>query len=312
VPTEDNLHGQFILFMDKWKIAEEFKRIQDEICWGLEAEDGNAKFSEDAWTHTTGGGGRTRVLTGGRVFEKGGVNFSAVEGNLPTFMKDKVHEDATQFFATGVSIVIHPESPAVPIIHMNIRYFETDAGDAWFGGGIDLTPIYVNDEQSRHFHSCLKEVCDEFNADYYRRFKQWADDYFFITHRNETRGIGGIFFDYLRPDDVVSKDRLFEFVVSVGDTFLKAYIPIVNANKHLPFNEQNKQWQLVRRGRYVEFNLVYDRGTRFGLETGGRIESILMSLPQHASWIYNHQVADSSEEFATSSKLRKGIDWVNM
>ncbi|MFM9005527.1 MAG: oxygen-dependent coproporphyrinogen oxidase [Flavobacteriales bacterium] len=295
--------------MDKWKIAEEFKRIQDEICLGLEAEDGAAKFMEDAWTHSSGGGGRTRVISGGGVFEKGGVNFSAVEGSLPVFMKDKVNEGASQFFATGVSIVIHPASPMVPIIHMNIRYFETDAGDAWFGGGIDLTPIYVNDEQARYFHACLKEVCDQYNADYYPRFKQWADDYFFITHRNETRGIGGVFFDYLRPDEHVTKERLFEFVVSVGDTFLKAYRPIVNANKPLAFNEHNKQWQLIRRGRYVEFNLVYDRGTRFGLETGGRIESILMSLPEHASWIYNHALAEDSEEYATWKKLRKGIDW---
>lgn len=297
--------------MDKWKIAEEFKRIQDEICFGLEEEDGKAKFLEDAWTHSSGGGGRTRVIAGGRVFEKGGVNFSAVEGSLPAFMKDKVDAQAKSFFATGVSIVIHPNSPMVPIIHMNIRYFETDAGDAWFGGGIDLTPIYVDNDQAQYFHSCMKEVCDTYSNDYYTRFKQWADDYFFISHRNETRGIGGIFFDYLRPNDTMTKQRLFEFVVAVGDTFLKAYRPIVNRNKLLPFSEQNKQWQLIRRGRYVEFNLVYDRGTRFGLETGGRIESILMSLPEHASWIYNHQVSEGTEEYATWSKLRKGINWVN-
>jgi len=295
--------------IEKNAIADEFRKIQDEICRGLELEDGKAIFSEDAWSHANGGGGRTRVLAGGNVFEKGGVNFSAVEGELPVFMKDKVTEGATRFFATGVSIVIHPFSPMVPIIHMNIRYFETDAGDSWFGGGIDLTPIYVNDEQAHFFHSKMKEVCDRYNPDFYSRFKNWADDYFFITHRNETRGIGGIFFDYVRPTESLSKEDAFRFVADVGRTFLKAYLPIVASNKSLAFSEQNRQWQLIRRGRYVEFNLVYDRGTRFGLETGGRIESILMSLPEHASWVYNHIPNEGSPEANTQSKLVKGIQW---
>ena len=295
--------------IEKNAIADEFRKIQDEICRGLELEDGKAIFSEDAWSHANGGGGRTRVLAGGNVFEKGGVNFSAVEGELPVFMKDKVTEGATRFFATGVSIVIHPFSPMVPIIHMNIRYFETDAGDSWFGGGIDLTPIYVNDEQAHFFHSKMKEVCDRYNPDFYSRFKNWADDYFFIAHRNETRGIGGIFFDYVRPTESLSKEDAFRFVADVGRTFLKAYLPIVASNKSLAFSEQNRQWQLIRRGRYVEFNLVYDRGTRFGLETGGRIESILMSLPEHASWVYNHIPNEGSPEANTQSKLVKGIQW---
>jgi len=295
--------------IEKNAIADEFRKIQDEICRGLELEDGKATFSEDAWSHSNGGGGRTRVLAGGNVFEKGGVNFSAVEGELPVFMKDKVTEGATRFFATGVSIVIHPFSPMVPIIHMNIRYFETDAGDSWFGGGIDLTPIYVNDEQAHFFHSKMKEVCDRYNPDFYSRFKNWADDYFFIAHRNETRGIGGIFFDYVRPTESLSKEDAFRFVADVGRTFLKAYLPIVASNKSLAFSEQNRQWQLIRRGRYVEFNLVYDRGTRFGLETGGRIESILMSLPEHASWVYNHIPNEGSPEANTQSKLVKGIQW---
>jgi coproporphyrinogen III oxidase len=297
--------------IEKSVIADEFRKIQDEICRGLELEDGKAIFSEDAWSHANGGGGRTRVISRGNVFEKGGVNFSAVEGDLPIFMKDKVAESATRFFATGVSIVIHPFSPMVPIIHMNIRYFETDAGDSWFGGGIDLTPIYVNDEQAHFFHSKMKEVCDRYNSEYYPRFKNWADDYFFITHRNETRGIGGIFFDYVRPTESLSKEDAFGFVADVGRTFLKAYLPIVASNKSLAFSEQNKQWQLIRRGRYVEFNLVYDRGTRFGLETGGRIESILMSLPEHASWVYNHIPDEGSPEANTQSKLVKGIQWVS-
>jgi coproporphyrinogen III oxidase len=296
--------------VDKNRIADEFRLIQDEICRGLEAEDGRSKFQEDAWSHTTGGGGRTRVIEQGNVIEKGGVNFSAVEGKLPPFMKDKVSAEASSFFATGVSIVIHPQSPMVPIIHMNIRYFETDAGDCWFGGGIDLTPIYVNDQQARFFHECMKNVCDAFNGEYYPKFKQWADDYFYITHRHETRGIGGIFFDYLRPQTGTTKEQLFEFVASVGRTFLKAYLPIVKENKEIAFSESNKQWQLLRRGRYVEFNLVYDRGTRFGLETGGRIESILMSLPEHASWVYNHVPGDGTPEADTISKLRKGVNWL--
>lgn len=296
--------------VDRNSIAEEFRRIQDEICIGLETEDGKATFLEDAWTHANGGGGRTRVLANGHVIEKGGVNFSAVEGELPVFMKDKVNAQATRFFATGVSIVIHPYSPMVPIIHMNIRYFETNAGDSWFGGGIDLTPIYVNDEQAQAFHTKMKDVCDRYSPVFYPRFKAWADDYFFITHRNETRGIGGIFFDYLRPSEVLSQAELFHFVADVGRTFLKAYLPIVSANKTMSFTDQNKQWQLLRRGRYVEFNLVYDRGTRFGLETGGRIESILMSLPEHASWLYNHIPSEGSEEAVTLTRLKKGIEWV--
>jgi coproporphyrinogen III oxidase len=223
-----------------------------------------------------------------------------------------VNAGATRFFATGVSIVIHPASPMVPIIHMNIRYFETDAGDAWFGGGIDLTPIYVNEAQASFFHLQLKDVCDRYSSDFYPKFKTWADDYFFITHRNETRGIGGIFFDYLRPSETLSKEFLLRFVADVGRTFLRAYLPIVAANKLLEYTDEHKQWQWVRRGRYVEFNLVYDRGTRFGLETGGRIESILMSLPEHASWIYNHIPQTDSEEAHTLAKLKKGIDWVSL
>lgn len=296
---------------DKNQIAETFRRIQDEICSGLEEEDGKAVFSEDAWTHESGGGGRTRVIAHGNVFEKGGVNFSAVEGSLPVFMKDKVDASASRFFATGVSIVIHPYSPLVPIIHMNIRYFETDAGDAWFGGGIDLTPIYVNPSQAKFFHQTMKDVCDRHGDSYYERFKAWADEYFFIRHRNETRGVGGIFFDYLRPDLVNTKENLFAFVSDVGRTFLKAYLPIVRSNKSLGYTESHKQWQLLRRGRYVEFNLVYDRGTRFGLETAGRIESILMSLPEHASWLYNHKPEEGSQEADTLDFLKKDIVWIN-
>jgi len=294
----------------KEAVASAFQNIQTAICEGLEQVDGKASFSKEEWQMASGGGGLTRVIANGNVFEKGGVNFSAVQGKLPAFMKDKVSAGATDFFATGMSIVIHPFSPQIPIIHANIRYFETNAGDAWFGGGIDLTPIYVNEEQTKFFHTRLKETCEQYNPEYYPKFKQWADDYFFITHRNETRGVGGIFFDYLKGDDNTSLDEIFEFVKAVGNTFLKAYVPIAEKNKTISFTDEQKKWQLIRRGRYVEFNLVYDRGTRFGLETGGRIESILMSLPENASWIYNHKPEEGSEEEKTLQLLKKGVDWV--
>jgi len=285
-------------------ISDFMKTLQDEICNGLELEDGVQKFQEDVWTHETGGGGRSRVIQHGNVFEKGGVNFSAVEGEMPEFMKERVNPNAKTFFATGVSLVIHPENPMVPIVHMNVRYFETDTGESWFGGGIDLTPIYVSEEQTLFFHEKMKETCDQFDPTYYPKFKVWADEYFFNKHRKETRGVGGIFFDYLKPDDNKTKEDYFEFVKAVGRTFLKAYRPIVEANKDKAYTEQNKKWQLIRRGRYVEFNLVYDRGTRFGLETGGRIESILMSLPEHASWVYNYVPEPGSEEEKTQRALR--------
>ena len=291
-------------------IAEEFKRIQDEICAGLELEDGGATFQEDLWSHQHGGGGRTRVIQHGHFIEKGGVNFSAVEGKLPEFMRERLGGAATSFFATGVSIVIHPFSPLVPIIHSNIRYFEANTGECWFGGGIDLTPIYVEPSQASAFHQVLKATCDQFDSVYYKEFKRWADDYFFIQHRQETRGIGGVFFDYLKPNDSKNKQDLFEFVQAIGRSFLRAYLPIVSVNKALAFTDDQKKWQLIRRGRYVEFNLVYDRGTRFGLETSGRIESILMSLPEHASWIYNHQPQPGSPEEKTLLQLKKGIEWV--
>ncbi|MFM7813949.1 MAG: oxygen-dependent coproporphyrinogen oxidase [Flavobacteriales bacterium] len=291
-------------------IVEAFKKIQDEICFGLEGEDGLAKFHQDIWTHPAGGGGRTRIIQHGNVFEKGGVNFSAVEGDLPAFMIERLNAEARTFFATGVSIVIHPQSPLVPIVHMNIRYFEANTGESWFGGGIDLTPIYVDVKQAKAFHEVLKATCDRFDSDYYTDFKRWADDYFFIKHRNETRGIGGVFFDYLRPSEQKSKDELFAFTQAIGHSFLKAYLPIVASNKELSYNDQQKQWQMMRRGRYVEFNLVYDRGTRFGLETSGRIESILMSLPEQAGWTYNFVPAAGSEEEKTLLHLKKGIHWL--
>ncbi|MCC6601128.1 MAG: oxygen-dependent coproporphyrinogen oxidase [Crocinitomicaceae bacterium] len=285
------------------------KNLQDEICTGLEAADGSSLFSEDSWLHPSGGGGRSRVIADGRIFDKGGVNFSAVEGDMPAYISEQSNTDAKKFFATGVSIVIHPKSPMVPIIHMNVRYFESENGKCWFGGGIDLTPIYVVPEQSSLFHRQLKKICDKFSPTFYPDFKKAADEYFFIRHRNETRGIGGIFYDYLKPSAEFSTETLFTFMQEVGNAFLKTYLPIVEKNKNLPFTEAEKHWQLIRRGRYVEYNLVYDRGTRFGLETGGRTESILMSLPRYASWEYQYTPAPGSMEEATVSFLKKEIEW---
>lgn len=297
-------------------IATWLRDLQDRICGALEMADGSAIFQEDNWTRTEGGGGRTRIIRDGAVLEKGGVLFSAVEGEAPAFLfSEKEHSLAggdakrPQFFATGVSIVIHPQSPMVPIIHMNIRYFEMDNGVKWLGGGIDLTPHYIVEEDARFFHSELKKVCDRHHASYYPKFKAWADDYFFIQHRKETRGIGGIFFDRLTSDAEMSFEKNLNFWKEVGEAFAPTYTELIRRNKDKTFTEKNKQWQLLRRGRYVEFNLVYDKGTKFGLETNGRVESILMSLPKTAGWEYDFQPEKNSEEEKTLSLLRKGINW---
>jgi coproporphyrinogen III oxidase len=297
--------------LSKEAIETYFVNLQDEICRGLEKADGKGKFEEDLWKRHEGGGGRTRTFSNGNVIEKGGVNFSAVDGPCPDFLRKeaglKENEEAT-FYATGVSLVIHPINPMVPIIHMNVRYLK--AGNLeWFGGGIDLTPHYIVEEDAQFFHNHLKSVCDEHNTTYYPDFKKWADDYFFIQHRNETRGIGGIFFDRLSAKDSITIEDRFKFVQAVGNSFLPAYIPLIEKNKDKPYTEANKQWQLLRRGRYVEFNLVYDRGTKFGLLTKGRTESILMSLPPTANWEYANQPEKGSAEEKTLSLLKKGIEW---
>ncbi|MFC5270149.1 oxygen-dependent coproporphyrinogen oxidase [Adhaeribacter terreus] len=288
------------------------RRFQDDLCAALETCDGKAKFHEDLWQHHTGGGGRTRVIQKGNVFEKGGVNFSAVTGSLPENAAKALHLPDPNYFATGVSVVIHPENPMVPITHMNVRYFEAGNGDAWFGGGIDLTPIYVNKAQGKFFHEQLKNVCDKHHESYYPEFKKWADDYFYITHRQETRGIGGVFADRLMATENISLQDRFNFIQDLAYTFGPTYTQIVNENRELPYTEREKQWQLLRRGRYVEFNLAIDRGTKFGLETSGRIESILMSLPNLAGWEYNFKPEPGSLEAETQSLLKKDIDWVNV
>jgi coproporphyrinogen III oxidase len=296
-----------------------FKDLQDRICRAIEKEDGTGNFHEDQWEHHSGGGGRTRLIENGSVIEKGGVNFSSVRGEVHPRLRQQMNlgeTDDFHFTATGVSIVMHPKSPKVPIIHMNVRYFELSNGTCWFGGGIDLTPHYVVEEDARFFHNRLKNACDKHHPAFYPKFKTWADDYFYLPHRDETRGIGGIFFDYLKPNEPgngqnLSKEALFEFVKEVGETFAPVYTSLMAKHRDDAFTDQEKQWQFLRRGRYVEFNLVWDRGTKFGLETNGRTESILMSLPPQANWAYNLQPETGSAEAATLSLLKKGIDWVS-
>ena len=307
--------------INKETISDWLKGLQDSICNAIEIADGGSKFIEENWTREQGGGGRTRILKEGNVIEKGGVLFSAVSGDAPDFLfKEKEHSPSTtsplerelkpQFFATGVSIVIHPKNPMVPIIHMNIRYFEMTGGVKWLGGGIDLTPHYIFEDDAKFFHNELKKVCDKHHPDYYSKFKKWADDYFYINHRKETRGIGGIFFDRLNSDSEMSFEKNFAFWQDVGKAFAPTYVELIQRNKNKTFTEKNKQWQLLRRGRYVEFNLIYDKGTKFGLETNGRVESILMSLPKIAGWEYDFKTEKDSEEEKTLSLLKKDINWV--
>ncbi len=305
--------------LTKETIRNWFIELQDSICKDLEIADGKGTFLTDKWERPGGGGGVSRIITNGQVIEKGGVNFSAVWGKAPEHVLKslKLEETDADFFATGVSIVIHPHSPMVPIIHMNVRYFEIlpagrqgATGQSWFGGGIDLTPHYVNKGDAQYFHKQLKSVCDKHHPSYYADFKKWADDYFFIKHRNETRGVGGIFFDYLKAENGFTKEQRFEFVKAVATSFAPIYTYFMNKNKNLVYTDREKQWQYLRRGRYVEFNLVWDRGTKFGLETDGRTESILMSLPPQANWEYSHVPEQGSEEEKTLSFLKKGIDWI--
>lgn len=301
----------------KEQITAWFQQLQDNICSGLEELDGVAEFEQDLWEHEQEGGGRTRLIQKGRVLEKGGVNFSGIGSDMPPQllkllkMEPQGNEPIT-FWATGVSIVLHPRSPRVPIIHMNVRYFEMSNGVWWFGGGIDLTPHYIDQQLAIDFHQQLKEVCDKHHPDYYNQFKPWADEYFYLQHREETRGIGGIFFDRLQANEERSKEQLWAFVQEVGEAFLPLYTHQVEQTRDIPFGNKELDWQRLRRGRYVEFNLVWDRGTKFGLETNGRTESILMSLPPRAEWAYCHTPEAGSEEAKTLELLKKGVNWLEM
>lgn len=295
--------------MDKTKIQTWLQSLQDKICIELENVDGKSRFRQDSWERKEGGGGRTRVIENGNVISKGGVNFSAVFGKTPENILQALKLSPSDFFATGISIVLHPRNPWVPIIHMNLRYFEMSDGTRWFGGGIDLTPHYIIPDDARFFHQKLKEVCDKHDPTYYNKFKNWADEYFFIKHRNETRGIGGVFFDRLTGTDS-EMEQFFEFIKDCGNIFAPTYIELIHRNNNKSYNDHELLWQSLRRGRYVEFNLVYDKGTKFGLDTDGRIESILMSLPPVAEWKYDFKPTPDSQEADTLRFLTKGINWV--
>ncbi|MBT8315258.1 MAG: oxygen-dependent coproporphyrinogen oxidase [Maribacter sp.] len=298
----------------KDKFYEYILNLQDRITSKLEAIDGTAKFREDLWQRAEGGGGRTRVIENGAVFEKGGVNISAVHGVLPKSMQNYFGVKDADFFACGLSLVLHPKSPMIPTVHANWRYFEMydEQGkivDQWFGGGQDLTPYYLFDEDAAHFHTVCKKACDKHDSDFYPTYKKKCDDYFWNTHRNEARGVGGLFFDYCKAREKKSMHNWYDFVTEVGDSFLEAYVPIVEKRKNISFNEEQRAWQEIRRGRYVEFNLVHDKGTLFGLKTNGRIESILMSLPPHVQWRYDHHPEKGSEEERLLHILKKPKDW---
>lgn len=291
------------------------EKLQDQITNGLEAIDGKATFQEDLWKRPEGGGGRTRVIENGNVFEKGGVNISAVHGQLPVAMQKYFNVGDVDFFACGLSLVLHPKSPMVPTVHANWRYFEMYDKEgtvvrSWFGGGQDLTPYYLFDEDAIHFHTVCKTACDKHNLDFYTQYKKQCDEYFWNAHRDEARGIGGLFFDRLEATDTMSMQQWFDFVAEVGNSFLEAYVPIVERRMNLPFTEEQRTWQEIRRGRYVEFNLVHDKGTLFGLKTNGRIESILMSLPPHVQWVYDHHPIEGSDEDRLLKVLANPVDWV--
>ena len=288
--------------------------LQESICSEIERCDNKEKFLVDDWERETGGGGRTRVLNNGAVFEQAGVNFSEVYGsNLPASATAHRPELAGRNFrAMGVSLVIHPHNPYIPTSHANVRFFIAQKPDVdpvwWFGGGFDLTPYYGNQEDCKHWHQTAKTACDPFGEDTYHKYKTWCDEYFYLRHRNEPRGIGGLFFDDLNTPDF---DTAFAFMQSVGNHYLPAYIPIVEKRKSIEYGERERDFQLYRRGRYVEFNLVYDRGTLFGLQSGGRTESILMSLPPLVKWKYNYQPETGTAEAELYETYLKPKDWIN-
>ncbi|TKK67827.1 oxygen-dependent coproporphyrinogen oxidase [Ilyomonas limi] len=299
---------------DRW--VQFIYTLQDDICGALEACDGKATFTEDAWQRPEGGGGKTRVIANGDVFEKGGVNTSVVHGVVTDAMRIQLNINGAYWFACGLSLVIHPINPFVPTVHCNYRMFELydeahNVIDRWFGGGTDLTPYYLFEEDAIYFHQTYKNVCDQFDPTFYPVFKKHCDDYFVNTHRNnERRGIGGIFYDYKRADEKRNTEFWIDFARACGYAFIDAYIPVVNKRKDIPYNAAQKHWQEIRRGRYVEFNLVHDRGTIFGLKTNGRIESILMSLPPTVRFEYNYHPQPGSDEDKLLQVCLHPKEWV--
>ena len=296
--------------MEKEIIASRFRELQLHICNELEKIDGQSKFQEDSWQRAEGGGGFTRTILHGTILEKGGVAFSAVHGEVSDAMRKQLGLEGDAFFATGVSIVLHPRHPRHPIIHMNVRYFELNSGKYWFGGGLDLTPHYVDENAAVLFHQGLKQKCDTFHPEFYQKFKPWADEYFSLPHRNETRGIGGIFFDHQDENSGIPKEKLVQFCVELGELFPVLYKQQIDFKQVSEPTPREKHWQLTRRGRYVEFNLLHDRGTKFGIYSGGRTESILMSMPPLAEWTYNLQLEKDSEEQKTLNYLSQFHDWI--
>lgn len=299
----------------KDKFYQYIQQLQDTITSKLEAVDGKATFREDIWKRPEGGGGRTRVIENGDVFEKGGVNISAVHGALPKAMQTYFNVGDVDFFACGLSLVLHPTNPFVPTVHANWRYFEMydkegNTVNSWFGGGQDLTPYYLFEEDAKHFHQTCKTACDKHNPEFYPKFKAQCDNYFWNAHRDEARGIGGLFFDHCQAADDFSMEQWYDFVTEVGNSFLEAYVPIVELRKDIPWTAENRTWQEIRRGRYVEFNLVHDKGTLFGLKTNGRMESILMSLPPHVQWVYDHHPEAGSEEEKLVKVLTNPVNWL--
>ncbi len=296
--------------MSKIEQAIEFLlSLQNRICAELETLDEEATFQHDAWQREAGGGGESRVMAGGKVFEQAGVNFSHVFGDQmpPSATKSRPELAGRGFEAAGVSLVLHPNNPYIPTTHANFRIFHAGDDIWWFGGGYDLTPYYPFEEDVVGWHETARAACEPFGDDVYPRYKKWCDEYFYLKHRNETRGVGGLFFDDLNEDGF---ERSFEFVQSVGNSFMKAYAPIVKRRKDHPYGERQRDFQLYRRGRYVEFNLIYDRGTLFGLQSGGRTESILMSLPPNVRWQYNWQPEEGTPEAKLYSDFLRPRDWL--
>ncbi len=297
--------------MRKDQIAKHYRNLQQQVCQKLETADGGGVFKTDHWTKDIGEG-FTMVFQNGSAIEKAAVNFSAVNGVVNENMRKALKIDEGQeYFASGISSIIHPRNPHAPIAHMNVRYFELSSGHSWFGGGIDLTPHYVNKKEAGWFHRELKNICDLFSPDYYPNFKKWADDYFYLKHRDETRGVGGIFFDHQSADDDLAFEQLFAFTRDLTQAYPRIYKELLNANRDKEYTDDEKQWQYLRRGRYVEFNLLYDRGTKFGLESNGRTESILLSMPPMASWAYDFQPVAGSREEETLNLLKKDIGWIS-
>lgn len=335
IPPSDSQKQDIPPVDSQTRVSKFMQKLQDDICQGLEALDGKETFREDSWDRPEGGGGRSRVIREGGVFEQGGVNFSQVWGSQlpPSILNQRPEAAGHGFYATGTSMVLHPRNPYVPTVHLNYRYFE--AGPVWwFGGGADLTPYYPFEEDAAHFHKTLKKACDEHHKDYYSVFKPWCDEYFYLKHRQEMRGVGGIFFDYQDGRGALYRgpnekgpaaeksqkvetleprtwEQLFSFIQACGNSFLDGYGKIVKDRRSMEYGDRERQFQLYRRGRYVEFNLVYDRGTIFGLQTNGRTESILMSLPPLVRWEYCYQPEPNTPEAQLYERFLKPQDWAS-